>query len=91
MADFMQDVAIELLSYADTIKESKNQGDDQKIGKTISKDETRLRNLALKRRNNRLVFNAPDSLRLRLSVQGHEPKQQPLYIALCGQNAGGWM
>ena len=55
MADFIHDVGIELFSYADTIQENINQREDQELGETTSEDATRLRNLALNCRSNRLI------------------------------------
>ena len=93
MAEFIHDVAIELLSYADKIQESRNKSEDQELGEVNSEDATQLRNLALNRRSNRLIF----SMLLTVCVLGYQFKGMSqnsspklLYCALCGQNAGGW-
>ena len=70
MADSIHDVAIELFSYSDTIQESRNQREYQELGETTSEDATRLRNWALNRRSNRLIF----SMLLTVCVFGYQFK-----------------
>ena len=96
LADFVCNVSSELLTYADKLRRAEEaEVPDGDLPEVSPAEVIRLRALALGRKKKRLwFFNGPDGSKLRVSVRGHEVRQQRehRYCALCGGNGSdtGW-
>jgi hypothetical protein len=92
LADFVFDVAQELLAYADRLQQQEDPA-DLDIIEITDIEEARLLALARRRRGKRLIFfNSPDGIKLRLHVHPHNQRQlpgTPKYCCLCGSGASG--
>jgi hypothetical protein len=92
LANFVFDVAQDLLVYADRIHQQEGPA-DLDIIEITDIEEARLPALARRLRGKRLVFfNSPDGIKLRPQVHPHNQRQLPgtaKYCCLCGSGAAG--
>lgn len=83
-ADFMSDIATDLLNYASTLHDDENRNEDLPEGITGTEKETLISMAKVRKRKRLGFFNSSKSVKLRLSVYGHQPKQGSLlYCVLC--------
>lgn len=86
-AEFMIDVSVELLTFAQTINPNRKRTEEPAVGSFAQ--EQRLIEKARGRKQKRLVFfNSEDGRKLRLDVKMHDPVHRASnYCALCGQTS----